>query len=167
MMGTPRLPHTPLSLWAEHLLNAASAAMARTWPLLVALIYVDCLAGILLGRGALDFGQIRWHLVAIALALLLALPGCRGDGRVSLHAPARNAHAGTEIAFLWMSLAALIGLLAAACAVTSDHPLPLHWLVRGLVCAIGIVLALAAALRIGRLHAGLKHAAQATARPAK
>ena len=163
MMDTPRLPHTPLSLKAEHLVNAASAAMARAWPLLVALIYLDFLAGILLGQGAHDLTQILWHLVAIALAHALALPRCRSDGRVSLHASPHGSRARTEIAVCWLSLAALIGLVAAALAFDSEHPLPLHWLVRGVVCAIGLVMAIAVASRIGRLRAGLKGAIQAAA----
>ncbi|MBX3646167.1 MAG: hypothetical protein KF853_15770 [Rhodocyclaceae bacterium] len=167
MTGTLRLPHTPFSLRAEHLLNTASAAMARAWPLLVALIYLDCLAGILLGRIAHDLTQILWHLVAIALSHVLATLGCRIDGRISLHAFPHSARARKEIVICWMSLTVLIGLLAAACASTSAHPLPLQWLVRSLVCAISLVLALAAASRIGRLRAGLKHALYAASCPAK
>lgn len=155
LAGIRPLPPTAFSLRAEHLLNVASVAAARRWPLLVALIYFDCLGGILLGRGAYGLGQILWHLFAIALTLLLATLGCLKGGLLSLHERPRQA--GAEFARCAAALALLIGVLAAACAVTPAHPMPLHWLVRGLACASCLVLALAAAGRLGRLGAHLRN----------
>jgi hypothetical protein len=149
------LPPTVFSLRAEHLLNIVSLAMARRWPLLVALIYFDCLGGILLGRGAYGLGQILWHLFAIALTLLLATLGCLKGGLLSLHE--RPRHAGAEFVRCAAALALLIGVPAAACAVTPTHPMPLQWLVRGLACASCLVLALAVASRLGRLAAHLRN----------
>jgi len=140
---------TRFSLRAEHLLNVASVAMARRWPLLVALIYFDCLGGILLGRGAYGFGQILWHLFAIALTLLLATLGCLKGGLLSLHERPRQA--GSEFVRCAASLALLIGVLACNCAVTPAHPMPLHWLVRGLAIASCLVLTMAVVARLGRL----------------
>ncbi|MBI4987229.1 MAG: hypothetical protein HZC23_00240 [Rhodocyclales bacterium] len=140
---------TRFSQRAEHLLNVAGLAMARRWPLLVALVYLDCLGGILLGRGAYGLGQILWHLCAIALTLLLATLGCLYGGLLSLHARPRQA--GSEFVRCAAALALLIGILASSCTVTLAHPTPLHWLVRGLASASCLVLALAAVARLGRL----------------
>lgn len=144
-----QLRRTPFSQRAERLLNVAGVAAARRWPLLVALVYLDCLGGILLGRGAYGFGQILWHLCAIALTLLLATLGCLYGGLLSLHGRPRQA--GAELVSCAAALALLIGILASGWAATPAHPTPLHWLVRGLAGASSLVLALAVAARLGRL----------------
>ena len=154
--GAPALPDTPLSLRAEHLLQVASAAMARCWPLLVAVIYLDCLGGILLGRGARDFTQIHWPFAALALTLLLAALDGRQDGPPSLHGRPPPRRASAEFALCAAALILLAGLLATACTAPPPHPTPLHWLVRALAGASCLVLALAAIGRLGRLAACLR-----------
>lgn len=141
------LPLSRLSLRMEHLLRWLSGAMARHWPLLVALVYLDCLAGILLGRGPYALGQILWHLAAIAFSLLLAALDAWQE------APSAQARTPTPIprgvAIRLLALAALAGVLAAACLHRVPHPLPLDGLLRGLVGTGCLVLSLALCTRPG------------------
>ncbi len=152
-LATPiGLPQTHFSLRSERLLQFASAAMARHWPLLVALVYLDCLGGILLGRGPYEFSQILWHLAAIAVSLLLAALGSRQESPPTAASQPGPRHPRRRLAACGLMLAALAGVMAAACLHRVAHPLPLDRLLRGLVGAGCLILALALCARMAGLR---------------
>lgn len=146
---SPVSPVDPLqsrfSLQARRLLPWLGAAMARHWPLLVALVYLDCLASILLGRGPYAFGQILWHLATIALSLLLATLGAWQEAPMAQARAPRPILGGFFIRLLGLS--ALAGVLVAACLYRAPHPLPLDGLLRGFVGASCLILSLALCTR--------------------
>lgn len=155
-LAPPPLPATGWSHAAERLMQVCSAVMARHWPLLVAAVYLDCAAGLLVSPGRHELAQIGWHLAAIALTHLLATLGSRDEGGGSLHARPTPRRARIEMVGAALLLPALLGLGVAAWQIVPPHPLPLHAPVRILVGACSLVLALAVLARLARLHAVLR-----------
>jgi hypothetical protein len=113
----------------------------------LALIYLDCLGGILLGRGSFGFGQLFWHLLTIALTLLLAALGDRRPTPLD-DEPPRTIRSSLVILGA-ASLGLFLGLLEVAGFAQSGQVMPLHWLVVGIALASLLLLGLAAVLRLG------------------
>lgn len=148
-MAQPECLQVVRSNWAERLFDRASAAMARGWPLVLALVYLDCFGGILLGRSSFGFGQIFWHQLTIVLTLLLAALGDRRPVRSPDEQPRPARTPILAIALGATALGLTLGLLEVAGFAPPAQAMPLHWLVLGLAFASLMLLALAAASQLG------------------
>lgn len=149
--GRKSLPGNAFTLLAERLLLKTCSLLARFWPLLVGLVYLDCAWALLQERGSYHFGQIGWHLAAIALANVLAILGHMGGERLSLHAPVTQARARAELGLGLCLLPLLIGLSVFAVVSAGVRPLPLELPVRLAAAACSLILALALMARMGCL----------------
>lgn len=149
--GRKSLPGNAFTHLAERLLLKTCSLLARFWPLLVGLVYLDCAWALLEKRGSYHIGQIGWHLAAIALANVLAILGHMGGERLSLHAPAAQARARAELGLGICLLPLLLGLSVLAVAFAGSRPLPLELPVRLAAAACSLILALALVARMGCL----------------
>lgn len=155
--GHGSLPGNTFTHLTERLLLQTCSLLARFWPLLVGLVYLDCVWALLEERGAYRLGQIGWHLAAIALANVLATLGHKNDEPLSLHAPVSSARARAELCLGFCLLPMLTGLFALAMAFADSRPLPLELPVRLVAAAASLLLALALMARMNCLLTRFRH----------
>lgn len=149
--GHNSLPGNAFTHLAERLLLRTCSLLARFWPLLVGVVYLDCAWALLEERDSYHFGQIGWHLAAIALANVLAILGHMGGESLSLHAPAAQARVRAELCLGICLLPLLLGLSVLAAVFAGSRPLPLELLVRLAAAVCSLVLSLALMARMGCL----------------
>lgn len=155
--GRNSLPGNAFTRLAERLLLKACSLLARFWPLLVGVIYLDCAWALLEARGSYHIGQIGWHLAAIALTNMLAILGHMDGERLSLHAPAARSRARAELGLGICLLPLLLGLSVLAVVFAGSRPLPLELPVRLAAAACSLILALALMARMSCLLTLSRH----------
>lgn len=163
-------PHTGLSRRIDALLVRVGEAFSYIWVVLVFLVLINVVLRYAFGKGLIQFEEAQWHLYAVGFMLGMAYVTVQ-DMDVRIDVLAERWSFGTRA---WIEFYGLVLFLIPFLAVVlwyalpfigyaytinerSDAPggLPLRWVIKSVLLAAFVLLALAAASRLSRVMAYL------------